>query len=520
VTGTQEYGVIVVGGGLAGIAAAIAGANEGARVLLLEKAPRPERGGNSSYGGGGFKYWRSERALEELIPELPEDQKRTYYVEPFTEDDYLTEVMRMTRDLADPALAKVMVHESWPLLMWLKEQGVTFEVTEEFTRKLPDGRLMFPKDRRIVTASVPEGGRGGRGLADTLYESAERKGVEILYETKAFRLQLDPSGNVCGVEAKGPAGVREIFAKAVVLATGGFESNREWRTKYLGPGWNLIRPRGSRYSQGDGIRMALDVGAKAAGHWAGCQAAVTDWDVARTPEGQDLKHVPMATRTTRRAQLGIEVNVRGQRYFDEGEDIALNLFCEHANRLVEQPEQIGWQIFDAKTTPVAQEVVPQSREPGKRGEGSRKSMPYVTADSLSELADKLRAPALVQTVAEFNAAAPANGALDRETLESAGLIKDARTTSGVYPPKSNWAYRLDMAPFAAFKVTAAISFTFGGIAINPRGQVVDAEEKVIPGLYATGDVVGGVWYYNYVAGSANTFAAVFGRIAGTNAARD
>ncbi|UCG65650.1 MAG: FAD-binding protein, partial [Deltaproteobacteria bacterium] len=271
----------------------------------------------------------------------------------------------------------------------------------------------------------------------------------------------------------------------------------EWRARYLGPGWDLVRPRGTRYNTGDGLRMALEIGAQPAGHWSGCHAYAIDYQRSRIPEGQDITPLADARNDY---NLGVQVNVNGVRFLDEGEDLRSYISSRYGARLLEQPQGMAWQIFDAKVTHLLTD------------EGYRTGL-CVTANSIEKLAEALRTPGLTETIDEFNAA------VQQEDIPLDCTIRDGRGTVGITPPKSNWAQKIDTPPFVAHAVGCGITFTYGGLTTNTRAQVLDGQGEAIPGLYATGEIVGGIWHNGYGgSGSGLTLGAVFGRIAGANAA--
>ena len=287
-----------------------------------------------------------------------------------------------------------------------------------------------------------------------------------------------------------------ISTRAVVLASGGFEANTEMRTRYLGRNWELARVRGTPYNTGDGIRMALDIGALPWGHWSGCHAV--QWDL-NAPWHGDRKVGDNFQKHS--YPLGIIVNLRGERFVDEGADFRNYTYVKYGRTIIEQPGRAAFQIFDQK-------VVALLREEYRIREVTK-----AEAMTIRELASKLEidVDGLVRTVEAFNkavVAAPFNPA-----------IKDGKGTRGITPPKSNWAQPLDTPPFVGYAVTTGITFTFGGLRITSDGEVVDCEQRTIPGLFAAGEMVGGLFYHNYPGGAGLMAGAVFGRIAGRSAAR-
>jgi tricarballylate dehydrogenase len=333
----------------------------------------------------------------------------------------------------------------------------------------------------------------GVGLSAMWFRIAERQGVEVRYDTAAERLLQDRTGRVVGVAVRGPNGLEELTARAVVLGCGGFEANPEWRARYLGRPWDHAKVRGTRYNTGDGLRMAMEVGALPHGQWTGCHS--TPIDAGAPPHG-DRKLTDKTNRLS--YPFGVLLNTRGRRFFDEGEDFQFYTYAKLGGIILNQPGGIAVQVFDAKVTPLL--------EPRYRT-GS----PLV-ADSLKALVEQLpvdRAAAL-QALEAYNAAAPA-GPFDP-------TVKDGLGTRGLDLPKSNWAQRLDTPPFTAYPVTGGITFTFGGVRINERAQVMSTSWAPIPGLYACGEMVGGLFHGNYPGGTGLMSGAVFGRIAGAGAA--
>lgn len=281
-----------------------------------------------------------------------------------------------------------------------------------------------------------------------------------------------------------------------MLACGGFEANPEWRARYLGPDWELARVRGTRHNTGDGIRMALEIGAQPYGHWSSCHAVA--WDL-NAPEFGDRKVLDLFQKHS--YPLGIIVNLRGERFVDEGADFRNLTYAKYGREILRQPQRAAFQLFDQK-------VVPLLREEYRIREATR-----AEAATLEELARKLEIDprGLVRTVEAFNRAV--------QPGEFNPAILDGKGTRGITPPKSNWALPLDTPPFVGYAVTCGITFTFGGLRITPSAEVLDLEDRPVPGLYAAGELVGGLFYHNYPGGAGLMAGAVFGRIAGQGAAR-
>jgi tricarballylate dehydrogenase len=337
---------------------------------------------------------------------------------------------------------------------------------------------------------------GGPGLVQTLFDRAEAAGIDVRYETKATRLHVDAQAAVRAVEIRGPAGFADLPTGAVVLACGGFEANPEWRTRYLGPGWELARVRGTRYNTGDGIRMALEVGAQPYGNWSGCHAVA--WDANAPPFG-DRKVGDLFQKHS--YPLGLIVNLRGERFVDEGADFRNYTYAKYGREILRQPQRLAFQLFDQKTLPILREEY-RIREVTK-----------AEAPTIEDLARKLEidTEGLARTVRAFNAAV--------QPGDFNPAVLDGKATRGITPPKSNWALPLDRPPYVGFAVTCGITFTFGGLRVTPKAEVLDTEDRLIPGLYAAGELVGGLFYQNYPGGAGLMAGAVFGKLAGEHAAR-
>jgi tricarballylate dehydrogenase len=459
--------------------------------VVLEKAPEAWRGGNSFFTAGGFRFaFSSFEEMAGLVGDLSAEEIASMEVDPYTEDQFYDDLMRVTEDLADPDLAMLLVRESQPTVRWMKDMGI---------RWIPMfGRQAFRVGGkfRFWGGLVLEAVGGGPGLIDMEYESAARRGIEVRFEAKVVGLTTDDRGRVTGARVRHPDGTRSVVSgRAVVLAAGGFEANPEMRTRYLGPNWDLARVRGTPFNTGDAIRAALEIGAQPWGHWSGCHAVAWDynapWHGDRKVGDNFQKHS---------YPLGIIVNVRGERFLDEGADFRNYTYVKYGREIIQQPRRAAFQIFDQK-------VVDLLREEYRIREVTK-----AEAGTIEELARKLEidAEGLVRTVRGYNAAVQA-GAFNP-------AVKDGKGTKGITPPKSNWAQPLDTPPFLGYAVTTGITFTFGGLRITSAAEVLDGEQRTIPGLYAAGELVGGLFYNNYPGGSGLMAGAVFGRIAGKSAA--
>ncbi len=489
---SDPYDLIIVGAGNAALCAAIAALEKGAKVLTLEKAPEYFRGGNTYFTGGIIRCaYNGIEDIKTLIPDMSPEEEASVEVGQYTEDEFYADMMRVTEGLADPELAELLVSQSHPTLLWLREHGVRFV--------LSFGRQAFKRGDKyhFWGGLLVEAVGAGKGLSDRQFEVAERMGMEIRYDTKGIKLLQDQQGNVIGVTVKGPQGFEDLHAKAVVLASGGFESNSEMRTRYLGQGWELAKVRGIPYNTGDGIKMALDIGAQPHGHWSGCHAVA--WDLNAPPTG-DRTITELYQKHS--YPFGLIVNIEGKRFVDEGADFRNYTYAKYGREILTQPMGFAAQIFDDKTKHLL------------RDEYRIQQVTKAETNSIEALAEQLGIDrdGLVQTIKDYNAACQAG--------EYNPTVLDGVRTDGVTPPKSNWALPIDTPPYLGFAVTCGITFTFGGLRIDPRGQVLDTENNPMPGLYAAGELVGGLFYHNYPGGSGLSSGAVFGKIAGASAADD
>lgn len=488
----SQCDVIIVGAGNAALCAAIAAREQGASVLVLEKAPEYFRGGNTYFTGGIIRCaYNGIEDIKKLIPDMSPEEEASVDVGQYTEDQFYDDLMRVTNGLADPELAQILVAESFPALKWLQERGVRYV--------LAFGRQAFKRDEKyhFWGGLLVEAVGAGKGLSDQQFAAAERLGVEVRYATKGVRLLQDQQGKVIGVTVQGPQGFEELHGKAVILASGGFEANAEMRTRYLGQGWEFAKVRGIPYNTGDGIRMALDIGAQSYGHWSGCHAVA--WDLNAPPTG-DRTVTELYQKHS--YPFGLIVNAEGKRFVDEGADFRNYTYAKYGREILHQPLGMAVQIFDDKVKHLLRDEY---------------RIPQITkaeTHTIEELADQLglNREALVQTIKEYNAAV--------QPGEYNPTVLDGKHTAGLTPPKSNWALPIDTPPFLGFAVTCGITFTFGGLRIDTRGQVLDTEGNPMPGLYAAGELVGGLFYYNYPGGSGLASGAVFGKLAGTSAGAD
>ncbi|HUL91599.1 MAG TPA: FAD-dependent tricarballylate dehydrogenase TcuA [Burkholderiales bacterium] len=487
----MDWDVIVVGGGNAALCAALAAKETAKRVLVLERAPEDEAGGNSRFTAGLLRIvYNGAQDLAQLIELSKEELERTDFGT-YTADQFLDDMARVTEYRCDPDLTEILVKESFPTALWMRKKGLRFTAAWGRQAFKIEGRFKFWGGLTLEAIG------GGPGLVDSLTQIARKNGIEIWYSARAVSLVADDAG-VHGVVVKRAGKTTEVKARAVVLAAGGFQANPEWRTRYLGPLWELAKVRGTRFNTGDAIRMALDIGAAPVGNWSGCHAVA--WE-RNAPEFGDLAVGDQFQKHS--YPWGIYINAEGKRFVDEGADFRNYTYAKYGRVILNQPGQFAWQIFDAK-------VKGQLRD-----EYRIKQVTKVTADTLEELVKKLddvNADAALKEIKAYNAAV-------RTDIPFNPNVKDGRCTAGLAVNKSNWANTLDTPPFEAYAVTCGITFSFGGLRINTDAQVISTDGEPIPGLYAAGELVGGIFYFNYPGGSGLTNGAVFGKIAGASAAK-
>jgi len=488
----QTYDVIVVGKGNAALCAALSAREQGANVAMLEAAAEDESGGNSRFAGGVMRFaYRNVDDLKRLT-DITDEEIAGSDFGTNTREEYLEDLYRLTSYRTDPDLSELLVNRSLDTLAWLRTKSVRFNLN--FGRQ--SGLV---RGKRVFFGRMPiEASGGGAGLVQSLDAAARKAGIEVFYETRVSSLLYDGE-RVSGVRARHQGKPAEFRAKSVVLACGGFEANPEWRTRYLGPGWELAKVRGTRFNVGDGLRMALDIGAAPYGNWSGCHA--TGWD-RHAPEFGD---VAVGDQFQKHSYIfGLLINAEGRRFVDEGADFHSFTYAKYGGEVLKQPGQFAWQVFDSKVTKLL------------RSEYRIKFITKVTANTLEELAPKLEgvnSDRFLKSVREYNAAV-------RKDITFDHTIKDGKCTVGIEPPKSNWAQPLDTPPFDAYATTCGITFTFGGLRIDKEtGQVLDVHFHPIPGLYTAGEMVGGLFYFNYPSGTGLVSGAVFGRMAGASAAK-
>ena len=455
---TRPFDVLVIGGGNAGLCAAITARRAGARVLVLESATKDFRGGNS-------RHTRDIRYMHEAAT--------NYVTGRYSKEEFWEDLRQVTGGETNELLARLTIQASEDLGDWMPANGVRWQ-------KPLRGTLHLAKSNLFMLG-------GGKAMMNAYYETASRLGVEIAYETEVSELKMCDGGFL---SACCNGGRREIQAKALVVASGGFEANIPWLKEYWGDAADNFIIRGTKHNQGRMLKELLDHGAKPVGDPRGCHAVALD---ARAPKFDGgivtrLDSVP----------FGIVVNKEVKRFYDEGEDFWPKRYAIWGGLIARQPDQIAYSIVDAKALPRFMPSV----------------FPPIEAESIPELASALGldSSALATAVSEFNRAVRP-GAFDP------GILDNCRT-EGIDPPKSHWARPIDSPPYYGYPLRPGITFTYLGVTIDEQARVIMQDERAAKNIFAAGEIMAGnILRKGYLGGFGLTIGAVFGRIAGREAAR-
>ncbi len=456
----RPWDVLVIGGGNAALCAAITAREEGATVLMLEAATVPMRGGNS-------RHTRNMRTMHEgpLAP----------LTDAYPEEEYWQDLLKVTGGLTDERLARLAIRSTERHVPWMLAHGVRFQPPLGGTLHLSRTNAFFLG--------------GGKALVNAYYRSAAALGVEIAYETQVVDLALR-DGRIESVTVEQGGRRREIRAKAVVVASGGFESNLEWLREAWGPPADNFIVRGTPYNMGAVLKLLLAQGARQVSDATQGHCVAID---ARSPryDGGIVTRVDAVS-------LGIVVNREARRFYDEGEDFWPKRYAIWGRLVAGQPDQIGYSIIDAKSM----------------GKFMPPVFPPEKANTLRELAGKLGLDpdALEKTVAEFNAAVRP-GTFDH-------TVQDDCRTEGISPAKTHWARAIDTPPFYAYALRPGITFTYLGVAVDERSRMQLADGRPAGNVWAAGEIMAGnILGKGYLAGIGMAIGTTFGRIAGEEAAR-
>ena len=485
--------VIIAGSGNAALSAGIAALEQGASVLMLEKAGEAMSGGNTKYTAGAMRF--AYNSGDELMPLLkdPEDPRlpQTDFGS-YTQKKFEADLLGFNDGRPLSEEQTTLVTESYETVKWLASHDVKFQPIYSRQSFEKDGRHVFWGG--LTLASDNE----GVGLFDQELAAFKRLGGEIRYSCAVTEL-VHEDGVVSGVKTS----VGEtLSADAVILACGGFEASESLRKTHIGPNWDKAKVRGTPYNTGDGLVMAQALGAQDYGLFAGCHATpmdlhMKDFGNLDLPAGERKKYRKICYF------LGVMLNAKGERFVDEGINFRNYTYAQFGAAIMDQPDHFAWQIFDAKVFDLLYD------------EYTFHDAHFVEADTLPALIAKLDGvdkEVAARTLEEFNEAV-------RSDIPFDPTILDGKGTDGLALAKSNWAQAFDTAPFRAYPVTGGITFTYGGLKVDGTGAVLAQDDTPIPGLFACGELVGGVFYNGYPGGSGLTSGAVFGRRAGHGAAQ-
>ncbi|HET9834623.1 MAG TPA: FAD-dependent tricarballylate dehydrogenase TcuA [Vicinamibacterales bacterium] len=455
---TEQVDVAVLGGGNAGLCAALAARQTGASVVVLEGAPKVFRGGNS-------RHTRNLRSMHDAPTDL--------LVESYTEEEFVADLLRVTGGRTDEALARCVVRESARCPAWIRSFGARLQPALKGTLHLDRTNVFFLG--------------GGKALMNSYYAAAERLGVRVRYEAQVAEIEF-VDGAIRTVSIREPDGSRTIKAKAFVLAAGGFESNLEWLKDIWGAAADNFIVRGTPYNTGTVLRLMLDRGAQPVGDATQFHAVAIDGRAPKFDGG-------IVTRLDC-ISLGIVVNKHGARFYDEGEDFWPKRYAIWGRLVAQQPDQIAYSIVDAKSANLFMPSV----------------FPPMTASTIPDLARQLGLvpAALERTVDEFNRAI-------RQGTFNHAVLDDCRT-SGLMPDKTHWARPLDTPPFWGYPLRPGITFTYLGLKVDERARVMMTNRERASNVFAAGEIMAGnILGQGYVAGVGMTIGTVFGRIAGSEA---
>ncbi len=454
-----QYDIAIIGGGNAALCAAMTAAETGARVVILEVAPKAYRGGNS-------RHTRNFRCMHEgpLGP----------LVDEYLEDVYMEDLLKVTGGKTDQHLARLAIRTSQECLPWMQDHGVKFQPPLSGTLSLARTNAFFMG--------------GGKGLVNAYYRTAERLGVDVFYEASVTHLELD-GDRITRVDYTYDGQELSMTPKAVIVASGGFQADTDWLTRAWGPAAKNFLIRGTPYNRGVVLADLLEQGVQSVGDADQCHAVAIDGRAPKFDGGivTRLDCVPFS----------IVVNKDGSRFYDEGEDVWPKRYAIWGRLVAAQPDQIGHVIIDAKSLELFMPSV----------------FPPIKADTLEELAEKMDLPAtqLCNTIAEFNAACG-----DTSNFHPTEL--DGVSTSGITPPKTNWARPITEAPFYGYSLRTGVTFTYLGLKVDENAQC-STENGLVKNLWAAGETMAGsILGQGYLAGFGMTIGTVFGRIAGREAA--
>ena len=487
---TVNYDVVIVGAGNAALCSAIAARESGASVLVLEKGPMKKRGGNSYFTDGAIRVaFDTLDDLRQVIPAMTDEVADQIVMPPYSAEKYRADFQRITQGQTDTTLSNTLIDNSLETMKWLHSHGLEFDLIYDNQSFVKDGKYHFWGG--LVLKSV---GRG-IGLVNKLNDIATEMGVDVWYESAGTDLVQDADGKISGINVLRNGETETIGAHSVILACGSYEGSMKKRIAQMGPEWEKAILRGSEYNTGDGIDMAVAAGAVKYGDWKMGHAISTD---ANAPPVGDFD-VPGDVFKKSSYPIGLIVNKEGKRFVDEGADYRNYTYAKYGREVLKQTDATAYHVFDGHVADLL------------RSEYREELCTKFESDTLEGLIDQMDIDkaAFAGTIHEYNLAVQ-DGDFNPQVL-------DGKRTVGLEVDKTNWANPISKPPFLAFPVTCGLTFAFGGVKATTGAEVVDAQDTPIPGLYAAGEMIGGLFFHNYPGGSGLASGAVFGRIAGENA---
>lgn len=490
--------VIVVGSGNAALCAAISALDNGAKVLVIEKGDEKEWGGNSRYTAGAMRFaFNSAEDLKPLIRNLDDERLPNTVFGSYPKEKFLADLKHFNEGEPITELQQFLVDESLGALQWLASHNVKFDPSYARQSFLKDGKHVFWGGLALDVEGE------GDGLVHAELREYLRLGGEILYDCAAEEI-IQENSKITGIRCTHHGKEVILPCDAIVLGCGGFEANKELRKKYLGEKWGDAKVRGTRHNLGKGIEMATQVGASLNGFFGGCHATPMDKNM---PEYGNLEIPHIERKQYRKISylFGVMLNSEGKRFVDEGLDMRNYTYAQFGKAILEQPNNVAWQFFDAKVAPYLY------------AEYRVYHASFVEGNSLEEIINQLEGidkTQALETLKTYNQAAEKN-----KDIPFDPTLKDGKSTVGLPLNKTNWANVLDTPPFRAYPVTSGITFTYGGVKVNKKGEVLNENNEPVAGLFACGEMVGGVFYHGYPGGSGLTSGTVFGRYSGASAAK-
>jgi tricarballylate dehydrogenase len=454
------WDVVVVGAGNAALVAAIAAAEGGSRVLVLERAPVAFRGGNT-------RHTRNIRCVHAAADD--------FYHGSYLFDEMWRDLCGVGEGPSNEKLADLTVRLSEEAVPWLSAHGVRWQAPLH-------GTLQLGRTNRFFLG-------GGKALVNAHHRTLRGLGITVAYEATVEELLMD--GDRCvGLRGTHLDAGFAVSASAVVCASGGFEANIEWLRRYWGDAADNYIIRGPKYNDGQVLAALYALGAGKAGQERGFHAIAVDARAPRFDGG-------IATRLDM-IPFGVVLNQAGERFYDEGEDIWPKRYAVWGRNIAQQPSQIAYALWDERTAGMFL--------PPMYG--------VYRGSSVADLAAQLGLPPdrVVATVDGYNAGV-------RPGTFNPSVLDDCRT-EGVHPPKSHWAQPIDRAPFYGIPMRPGITFTYLGVAVNENARVLRTDGTPFANVYAAGEIMSGnILSTGYLAGFGLTIGTVWGRIAGTGAAQ-